>query len=78
MAKKILQVELPEEDVNFMESYARKQGKSVAEFIEQYIQQLQTRNAGSLHPEVTRMTGILPKDLNVKSEYYEYIREKHQ
>ena len=78
MAKKILQVELPEEDVNFMESYARKQGKSVSEFIEQYIQQLQTLDAGSLHPEVTRMTGILPEDLDVVSEYHEYIRDKHQ
>ena len=78
MAKKTLQVELPEEEVNFMESYARKQGKSVAEFLEQYIQRLQTLDADSLHPEVTRMTGILPEHLDVESEYYEYIREKHQ
>ena len=32
----------------------------------------------SIHPEVTKISGILPSDLEVVSHYYEHLYKKHQ
>jgi len=78
MTTKKLQVELPAEDVEFMEAYAKEHGKSVADVLAQYIQRLKSRQSQDLHPEVKKITGVLPPDLDVKSEYHQHIVDKHQ
>lgn len=30
-----------------------------------------------IHPEVAKMRGLLPNDIDAKDEYYEYLRKKH-
>jgi len=78
MTTKTLKVELPEDDVDFMEAYAKKRGKSVADLLDHYIRRLQQRDVTTLHPEVTRMTGILPEDIDVEAEYHQHQAKKHQ
>ncbi len=78
MTTKKLQVELSADDVEFVESYAEKHGKSVAEVLAQYIQRLKSRQSPALHPDVKKITGILPAELDVASDYHQHIVEKHQ
>jgi uncharacterized protein (UPF0254 family) len=78
MATKILKIELPEEEVNFVESYAKEHGRSVADLLDIYIQRLQRRESADLHPEVKRMTGILPEEIQVEDEYRTHVLGKHK
>jgi len=78
MTTKKLTVELPEDDVDFMEAYAKKHGKSIADLLGPYIRRLQQRESRTLHPEVTKMTGVLPEDIDVVSEYHQHQVKKHQ
>jgi len=78
MASKTLYVELPEGDVDFMEAYARRHGKSVADLLGMYIRHLRQRESRDLHPEVTKMTGIIPKDIDVSSQYLQHMVDKHR
>ena len=77
MATKTITIHIPEEDARFVEEYAQKHGRSVDEVLDTYIKQLQQRESGGLHPEVKKMTGILPADIEVEEEYYRHIMEKH-
>jgi len=61
-----------------METYAKKHGKSVAELLDNYIRHLQRRESQTLHPEVTKMTGILPEIIDVEPQYHQHMVDKHQ
>jgi len=78
MTTKTLTVQLPAEDVEFVEAYAKQQGKSVSEVLDQYIHWLQSRETDALHPEVRKMTGILPAEIEAEAEYHQHILEKHR
>lgn len=78
MSTKTLKIELPEEDVEFMETYAQQRGKSVADLLDAYIQRLQAHASRALHDEVTKMSGILPEELDVEIEYHQHVMEKHR
>ncbi len=78
MTTRTLRIQIPEEDAEFVESYAKKHGKSVDEMLDQFIKELQQQESRHLHPEVQKITGILPEDVDVREEYYRHIRGKHQ
>lgn len=41
------------------------------------IEVMHEPSSESLHPEVLRFTGVLPKNIDVKAEYAEGAAEKH-
>jgi hypothetical protein len=72
-----LTVRLPTQDVGFAKEYAKKHGISLTELIDRYFQSLQHAMNGPLHPEIQKITGLIPQDVDVSGEYLEYIQDKH-
>jgi len=73
-----LTVRLPVSAIEFIKWYAESHGLSVSELIDRYIDCLQAsqRNA-PLHPEIQKITGIIPHDIDAKTIFYEHLLEKH-
>jgi hypothetical protein len=78
MGTKTVTIVIPEEHARFVEDYAERHGRSVDDVLDTYIKRLQERESPELHPEVKKMTGILPADIEVEKEYYRRIMEKHR
>lgn len=72
-----LTLRLPKADVEFAKQYAKLHGITVTELIDRYFRQLQTLTEPGIHPEVEKITGILPPEINVQAEYGDYLERKH-
>ena len=42
-----------------------------------FVQLISAASAGSLHPDIVRFTGIIPQDIDIRSEYCEAMQAKH-
>ena len=65
-----LTVHLPKDDLEFVERYAREHGITVSELIDRYLRRLKTepRTASAIHPEVARISGLVPADVDARSD----------
>ena len=72
-----LTVRLPKNDLVFAKEYARQHGISLTELIDRYFQSIQKSFQGQLHPEVQKITGLIPEAAEVRKEYEEYLEGKH-
>jgi hypothetical protein len=73
-----LTVELPASEVAFIEQYAAQQGLTVSQLIDRYIKRLQKLEQHPIHPEVERISGLIPDTIDAEAEYYERVWKKHQ
>jgi hypothetical protein len=73
-----LTVRLPKEDLEFAKRYAREHGMTVTELIDRYLRALQTGPKSKIHPEVERISGLIPSAVDAKEVYIEHILEKHR
>lgn len=73
-----LVIDVPENDINFLNEYAKRHHVTISALIDQYIKQLQVYEKYKFHPDIEKNTGIIPKTIDVKNEYYEYLEEKHK
>ncbi|ETX00230.1 MAG: hypothetical protein ETSY1_11980 [Candidatus Entotheonella factor] len=78
MDNAILTVQLATQDIEFIEQYAKHRGATVSELIKDYIQSLQVSQESSLHPDIQKITGIVPLDIDAKAAYYQRLLKKHQ
>ncbi len=71
-----LTLELPQEDIRFIEQYAKEQGVSVSDSVDRIIAFLRRTEQHQLHPDVLALAGILrgvdPDDARMES-----IARKH-
>jgi hypothetical protein len=72
----ILTVRLPTQDIEFIEQYAKKHGATVSELVKTYIQSQQASQQGSLHPNMQKITGILPPDMDAQAAYYQLVAKE--
>jgi hypothetical protein len=75
-----LTIRLPKADVEFAKQYAKVHGITVTELVDRYFRQLQAIldiPEQTIHPEVEKITGILPPEVNVQTEYGDYLERKH-
>lgn len=72
-----LTVRLPTKDLLFAKEYAKNHGISLTELIDRYFEHLQQSTQGQLHPEVQKITGLIPQSVDIREEYLEYIQGKH-
>jgi hypothetical protein len=72
-----LTLRLPAGEIEFIEEYAKGRKLTVSELIEQYIRELQVSQKFEPHPDLKKVTGIIPQNLDVKAEYYQHLVEKH-
>jgi hypothetical protein len=73
-----LTVQLPAEEVEFLKSYAREHGTTVAEIVARYVQRLKRSEKQPLHPDIVNLTGLVPQNLDAGSEHRRHLLDKHR
>lgn len=73
-----LTIDLPKIDADFLNQYAESHGSSVSQLIKKYVKLLQNESQEKIHPDIQKITGILPHDIDVQHEYHRHLLEKHQ
>ena len=71
-----LTIRLPREDVDFAKSYAKAHGMSVTEIIDRHLRALRSQEQ-PLSPELTRIKGLIPADVNAQELYKNHLFAKH-
>lgn len=71
-----IQINLPDQELSFLEQHARQQGLTVSELVQDWARRLEQRRR--IHPEVAAISGILPENLDVQDQYYRHLLDKHQ
>jgi uncharacterized protein DUF6364 len=72
-----LTVRLPKNDLEFAKQYAQAHRITVTELIDRYLRSLQA-GVGAIHPEVERISGLIPADVDARAEYREHLLEKYR
>ena len=69
-------VELPAEEVDFLQAYAREHGTTVATLMARYAQALRNTPRRPPHPANVQFTGTIPSDVDVRETYLQHVVEK--
>jgi len=56
----------------------KKQITEIKKLIDQYLEQRRLSEKYSFHPDVERFAGMIPKEVEVRKEYYEHLEQKHK
>lgn len=73
-----LTIELPKMDVIFLKEYAIRHNMTISKVVDDLIQQFQRSEEYVLHPDIQKLSGIVPADVDAKQEYYDYLEEKYR
>ena len=71
-----LTVRLPKSHLDFAKQYAQAHRITVTELIDRYLRSLRGRGS-AIHPEVEKISGLIPPEVDVRAEYSEHVRGKH-
>jgi hypothetical protein len=71
-------VQLPREDAEFLETYAKDHATSVTEIFTRYAKRLQSATRRVPHPENVKFSGSVPTDVDVREAYRKSVVDKHQ
>ena len=63
-----LTVRLPKSNLEFAKRYAQAHRITVTELIDRYLRSLQGE-VGTTHPEVQKISGLVPAEVDARSEY---------
>lgn len=78
MESRKLTVRLPVDDIAYLKGYARKRGITVTEVLHRYLFRLQELERVDIHPEVSRLTGLVPSEVDAREAYTLHLKEKHR
>ncbi len=73
-----LTVRLPKGELEFAKQYALAHRITVTELIDRYLKSLRRGSKEAIHPEVERISGLIPPEVDARAEYREYAVGKHQ
>ena len=73
-----LTVRLPVDDIVFLKGYARNRGMTVTGALHRYLCRLREVEETEIHPEILKITGLVPSDLDFKATYAKHLIDKHQ
>jgi Family of unknown function (DUF6364) len=71
-----LTVRLPKSDLDFAKQYAQAHRITVTELIDRYLRSLRG-GSGAIHPEVEKISGLIPQDVDARADYHEHVLRKH-
>jgi hypothetical protein len=71
-------VQLPREEAEFLEAYAKDHATSVAEMVTRYARRLQSTARRAPHPENVKFTGSVPADVDAREVYRKRLVDKHR
>jgi energy-converting hydrogenase A subunit M len=73
----ILTIQLPTDEISFLRQYAERHRITISELIDRYARGLQVSQTYDLHPDIQKITGIIPKDIDTDEIFYQHSMEKH-
>lgn len=73
-----LTVRLPRKDLEFAKRYAQEHRITVTELIDRYFRQLRALQETPIHPEVEKISGLVPADIDAEALYHEHMMSKHR
>jgi hypothetical protein len=73
-----LTVRLPREDLEFAKRYAADHGTTVTDVIDRYLRRLREQVEEEIHPDVERISGLVPADVDARQLYREHVLAKHR
>jgi hypothetical protein len=73
----ILTIQLPTDEISFLRQYAERHKITISELIDRYAKFLQVPQKYDLHPDIQKITGIIPKDIDTEKIFYQHSMEKH-
>ena len=71
-------VQLPREEAEFLETYAKEHATSVAEIFTRYARRLQSATRRAPHPENAKFTGAAPADVDAREAYRKHVVDRHR
>ena len=72
-----LTVRLPKNDLDFAKEYAQAHRITLTELIDRYLRSLRG-GTGPIHPEVEKISGLIPAEVDARDEYRKHALEKHR
>jgi hypothetical protein len=72
-----LTVRLPKKDLEFAKKYAQEHRITVTELIDRYLRRLQGEQPAIIHPDVEKISGLVPADVDAEALYRQHLMEKH-
>jgi uncharacterized protein DUF6364 len=73
-----LTVRLPKKDLEFAKKYAQEHRITVTELIDRYLRRLQTEHPAGIHPEVEKISGLVPPDVDAEAMYREDLIKRYR
>ncbi len=74
-----LTVLLPRGDLEFARQYAKAHQITVTELIDRYLRSLRGGSrSGAIHPDVEKLSGLIPAEVDVLAEYREHAARKYR
>ena len=71
-----LTVRLPKADLEFAKRYARAHRVTLTELIDRHFRRLRSQEVDEIHPEVEKISGLVPSDVDAEAEYHEHLSKK--
>jgi hypothetical protein len=71
-------VQLPSEEAEFLETYAKEHATSVAEIFTRYVRQLHSTARRAPHPENVKFSGSVPAETDAREDYRKHVVDKHR
>ena len=73
-----LTVQMPREEAEFLEAYAKEHATSVAEIFTRFARRLQSTTRRAPHPENVKFSGAVPADVDAREAYRKHVVDKHR
>ena len=73
-----VKLQIPREDAEFLETYAKEHATSVAEIFTRYVKRLQSTTRRAPHPVNVKFTGSVPAEVDASEAYRKRMVDKHR
>ena len=73
-----LKVQLPDDDIAFLESYAAEHRMTLATLMARYVAALRAAPRRAPHPANLQFTGTVPADVDAREAHRQHLTEKHR
>ena len=78
MPSATLNLELPSDEADSLQTFAVEHGLTVAELVGRFAKGLKTVGPASIHPKVLDLTGLVPVDWDVEADHRRHLLDKHR
>jgi uncharacterized protein involved in type VI secretion and phage assembly len=73
----LLSVPVTEEDFNFLQTWASKQGTTVESLLAEHAHTLRLQLQQPIHPAVLAAAGVIEQSADGKAEHLDHLAQKH-